>query len=95
MRRAVVMFVACALAAVGLAQEGGDGDILIADFEGPDYGAWKVTGKAFGPGPARSRDALAPSSPSTASATAAAPAAPAAAPRSLAGKFPVRRRRRR
>mgnify|MGYP001151424939 CR=1 FL=1 len=28
-------------------------DILIADFEGPDYGAWKTTGQAFGPGPAR------------------------------------------
>ena len=28
-------------------------DILIADFEGPDYGAWKTTGEAFGPGPAR------------------------------------------
>ncbi len=28
-------------------------DLLIADFEGPDYGAWKATGTAFGPGPAR------------------------------------------
>lgn len=28
-------------------------DVLIADFEGKDYGAWKVTGEAFGPGPAR------------------------------------------
>lgn len=28
-------------------------DILIADFEGPDYGNWKSTGEAFGPGPAR------------------------------------------
>ena len=28
-------------------------DILIADFEGSDYGDWKVTGEAFGPGPAR------------------------------------------
>jgi sucrose-6-phosphate hydrolase SacC (GH32 family) len=28
-------------------------DVLIADFEGPDYRAWKVTGEAFGPGPAR------------------------------------------
>lgn len=25
---------------------------LIADFEGPDYGEWVVTGTAFGPGPA-------------------------------------------
>jgi len=28
-------------------------DILIADFEGKDYGDWKATGTAFGPGPAR------------------------------------------
>ncbi len=27
-------------------------DIVIADFEGPDYGPWKSTGEAFGPGPA-------------------------------------------
>ena len=28
-------------------------DLLVADFEGPDYGSWKTTGEAFGPGPAR------------------------------------------
>lgn len=28
-------------------------DIVIADFEGPDYGRWKATGDAFGFGPAR------------------------------------------
>ena len=28
-------------------------DILIADFEGKDYGNWKATGDAFGKGPAR------------------------------------------
>jgi fructan beta-fructosidase len=28
-------------------------DILIADFEGPTYGSWKVEGEAFGPGPAK------------------------------------------
>jgi sucrose-6-phosphate hydrolase SacC (GH32 family) len=27
--------------------------IVIADFEGPDYGAWKTTGTAFGDGPAQ------------------------------------------
>jgi sucrose-6-phosphate hydrolase SacC (GH32 family) len=27
-------------------------DILLADFEGQDYANWKVTGEAFGPGPA-------------------------------------------
>jgi len=44
----------CALLAfAGLAQASQQGDILIADFEGRDYGAWKTTGGAFGPGPAR------------------------------------------
>ena len=28
-------------------------DILVADFEGTDYGEWRVAGQAFGPGPAR------------------------------------------
>jgi len=28
-------------------------DILVADFEGEDYGDWKVAGEAFGPGPAK------------------------------------------
>jgi len=28
-------------------------DLIIADFEGEDYGAWKTTGDAFGQGPAR------------------------------------------
>ncbi len=28
-------------------------EILFADFEGKDYGEWKTTGEAFGPGPAR------------------------------------------
>lgn len=28
-------------------------DLLIADFEGTNYGNWKVTGEAFGPGPAQ------------------------------------------
>ena len=28
-------------------------DILIADFEGANYGQWKTTGEAFGNGPAR------------------------------------------
>ena len=30
-----------------------NGDLLIADFEGDTYGDWKVTGEAFGPGPAK------------------------------------------
>ncbi len=28
-------------------------DLVIADFEGPDYGQWLATGEAFGTGPAR------------------------------------------
>ena len=28
-------------------------DVVIADFEGADYGDWTVTGDAFGKGPAR------------------------------------------
>jgi sucrose-6-phosphate hydrolase SacC (GH32 family) len=27
-------------------------DVVLADFEGDDYGAWRATGTAFGPGPA-------------------------------------------
>ncbi len=37
------------VATVGVAGE----DILIADFEGEDYGQWVATGEAFGPGPVR------------------------------------------
>ena len=32
---------------------GATDDILVADFEGQDYGTWEVAGEAFGPGPAR------------------------------------------
>lgn len=28
-------------------------EVLITDFEGRNYGDWKVTGEAFGPGPAQ------------------------------------------
>lgn len=28
-------------------------DIIIADFDGPDYGAWTVSGKPFGSAPAQ------------------------------------------
>src|SRR4051794_23272201 len=28
-------------------------DVVFADFEGTDYGAWKTEGEAFGAGPAR------------------------------------------
>jgi len=46
----LIILSATALAALRcLAQQP---DILLADFEGSDYGAWKTTGAAFGPGPA-------------------------------------------
>jgi fructan beta-fructosidase len=46
------------LAAIGgnasaLAQNEKRADILLADFEGKDYGDWKTTGEAFGTGPAQ------------------------------------------
>ena len=47
-------FLSCFLITfAGLAPATAQEDILIADFEGRDYGDWKVTGEAFGPGPAR------------------------------------------
>lgn len=51
MPRTMLAFLVYALAAS--TARAGDGDILLADFEAADYGAWKVTGTAFGPGPAR------------------------------------------
>src|SRR5579862_3778786 len=39
----------CFASRIALAGE----DIVFADFEGPDYGAWKVEGDAFGSGPAQ------------------------------------------
>ena len=41
------------IAATSIASARAADDILIADFEGENYGAWKVEGEAFGPGPAR------------------------------------------
>jgi fructan beta-fructosidase len=41
------------LLALALPGAHGADDILLADFEGPDYGGWHATGEAFGPGPAR------------------------------------------
>jgi fructan beta-fructosidase len=39
------------VAVTGLA--GAAEDLVVADFEGKDYGEWTVTGEAFGPGPAK------------------------------------------
>lgn len=43
----------CLLAALAAGQSDERPDLLIADFEGSDYGGWKVEGEAFGQGPAR------------------------------------------
>lgn len=47
---AIIVLVLAALAAPNLRAAD---DLLIADFEGPDYGQWKTTGEAFGRAPAR------------------------------------------
>jgi len=44
--------ISCVLATATAAVAGRE-DQVVADFEGPTYGAWKVEGTAFGPGPAR------------------------------------------
>ena len=36
-----------------VASRGAGADVLLADFEGKDYGAWKTEGTAFGSGPAQ------------------------------------------
>ena len=54
MRSAFAMFAAVVALTWGstLAEAAGP-DIVLADFEGKDYGAWKTTGGAFGPGPSQ------------------------------------------
>jgi len=47
-----VVVVAAALWAMAMPSRAAE-DIVIADFEGPDYGGWKITGDAFGAAPAR------------------------------------------
>jgi sucrose-6-phosphate hydrolase SacC (GH32 family) len=42
---------AAVLAAIPAAPALAAPDVVIADFEGEDYGQWKTTGEAFGPGP--------------------------------------------
>lgn len=46
-------FARVCVAVVGLAARASSSDILVADFEGKDYGTWAATGEAFGPGPAQ------------------------------------------
>jgi len=47
-----VAIVAAALCAMAMPSRAAE-DIVVADFEGPDYGGWKTTGDAFGTAPAR------------------------------------------
>jgi hypothetical protein len=51
MRTNISLALAPAFAAPVFATEAGE--IVISDFEAPDYGAWKVEGAAFGKGPPR------------------------------------------
>ncbi len=53
MKSIFALFVCVAVALAGAMGASASDDILIADFEGPDYGDWKVTGDAFGDGPAQ------------------------------------------
>ena len=50
---AVVLMLAASLAAPGAEGAEPRPPIVLADFEGRDYGEWTTTGTAFGPGPAR------------------------------------------
>ena len=43
------------LTAYSPAQDSSRSDVVIADFEGDDYGGWKTEGQAFGDRPARGR----------------------------------------
>ncbi|AMV40679.1 glycoside hydrolase family 32 protein [Planctomyces sp. SH-PL62] len=47
------MVLAGLLAATTTTEDAARPDVLIADFEGPDYGGWNATGDAFGEAPAR------------------------------------------
>ncbi|HEX3313708.1 MAG TPA: glycoside hydrolase family 32 protein, partial [Gemmataceae bacterium] len=51
MKRFVAVVIVAALGGSIFAQD--RPDLLLADFEGETYGAWKTTGDAFGAGPAR------------------------------------------
>ncbi len=48
-----ILFLALLFASFGAPTVSMGQDILVEDFEGPGWGAWKVEGEAFGPGPAR------------------------------------------
>src|SRR5438477_2151219 len=49
-----VVLIAASVAALSIHARAADHpDVVLADFEGADWGDWKATGDAFGPGPAR------------------------------------------
>src|SRR5690348_11492431 len=52
-RPAFLTLLRLAVGAISALPAGAAEDVLFADFEGTDYGAWKTEGEAFGPGPAR------------------------------------------
>ncbi len=56
MRRIIAVFSLILLAAFSRLIAVSVDDILIADFEGEDFGPWTVSGVAFGTGPDRSGD---------------------------------------
>ncbi len=54
MQKLKIIYCWAVLVALGRATAGAQNpDILIEDFEGTNYGAWTVTGTAFGNGPAQ------------------------------------------
>src|SRR4051794_39508182 len=53
LRSSLPIWLFLGLAVPLFARGAGRDDIVIADFEGADYGKWKTTGEAFGLGPAQ------------------------------------------
>ncbi len=51
-RRTVLKITGFALVLLSVVPLWAAEDLIVADFEGSDYGSWKTTGEAFGPGPA-------------------------------------------
>lgn len=52
-RSILTLFTVCLLVIVCITTSRAADDIVLADFEGENYGSWKTTGDAFGAGPAR------------------------------------------
>ena len=51
----LLSFISLSLLFLSVTHANGSEPIVVADFEGTDYGTWKVVGTAFGSGPARGR----------------------------------------